>query len=215
MAVGSLRASGLMAARTRRVGDTADMYPAQLGTGGTQTTFTGNGTIGNAGIWYDVRTWTANGSIVVNKPGWVDLMVLGGGGNANGSSGGGSGGIKFGAFYLSVVGTYNITVGGVGGDSFIYLPSTATFLRGGAGNNGMPYGSTNWNSNSGGGSGSAEGGNNWGGGQGWSTGSGVPYDITGTSVIYGRNDGTGYGAGGGPNQGGVQGLVVIRVGVNG
>lgn len=215
MALGTLRSKGLNGFSSNNLAPlNQQIRYAVLGTGGTATSFVGNGTIGAVGIQYDVRTWTATGTLVVVTPGWVDLLCQGGGGNSNGNTGGGAGGCKFGSFYLPTTGTWTMTVGGVGGTSTITTPGAATFTTGGGGPYGMSYGASNWVGFGGGASGSGEGGNNYGGGQGWSTGGGVPFDITGSTVVYGRNDGVGYGAGAAPNGGGVAGVIIVRVGIN-
>jgi hypothetical protein len=51
--------------------------------GGTETTFVGDGTNGEAGKTYKVHTFTANGNLTVTKAGLADVLVVGGGAYAD------------------------------------------------------------------------------------------------------------------------------------
>lgn len=47
--------------------------------GGTESTYVGNGTNGESGVTYKVHTFTANGNLVITQGGLVDFLVAGGG----------------------------------------------------------------------------------------------------------------------------------------
>jgi hypothetical protein len=61
----------------------------------TKSSFTGDGTNGDAGQAYDVYEFTGSGELVVSEPGFVDALVVagGGGGSNNNQRGGGAGGM--------------------------------------------------------------------------------------------------------------------------
>lgn len=62
-------------------------------TGGTETTFVGDGTNGVLGQTYKVHTFTADGTLDVSQGGEVDVLLVGGGGPGgnSGKAGGGAG----------------------------------------------------------------------------------------------------------------------------
>ena len=62
-------------------------------TGGTETTYTGDGTNGDLGQNYKVHTFLASDTLTVNTAGFVDVLVVGGGGGGGfASAAGGVGG---------------------------------------------------------------------------------------------------------------------------
>jgi hypothetical protein len=68
--------------------------PARIASGGTVTTFDGNGTTGSTGTSYVVHTFTTSDTFLLNRDRTVDYLVVagGGGGGAGGNSAGGGGG---------------------------------------------------------------------------------------------------------------------------
>ena len=83
-----------------------------VASGGTETTFTGNGTTGINGQNYKVHKFTANGTLTVTTGGACEVFVLAGGGGGC-DSGGGAGGLIQTPWSLSA-GTYNVVVGNGG-----------------------------------------------------------------------------------------------------
>jgi hypothetical protein len=53
--------------------------PKPIATGGTESTYVGDGTNGELGVTYKLHTFTADGSLVVSKAGEADVLVVGGG----------------------------------------------------------------------------------------------------------------------------------------
>jgi hypothetical protein len=104
-----------------------------VATGGTESTYTGDGTNGVLGQKYKVHRFTAGGSLVVTSGGVVDLLLAGAGagGSGNGSVGGcgGGGGEVWEAARTLTVGTYVVALGAAG-------------ARGVVGGNGSPGGIT-------------------------------------------------------------------------
>lgn len=144
-----------------------------------------------------VYVWSGNGSVTISRAGFVEYLLLGGGGaeglNGSGYSGGGGGQVHQGWLYL-VEGTYTITVGaataatantqnGVNGNpsSISGTGVSITAQAGGGGTN-----STIWQGPRGGGF------NQWGAGAGGpggaSQGAGITSSITGSSVTYGQGN---------------------------
>jgi len=176
-------------------------------TGGTESTYTGDGTNGILGTSYKVHAFTSSGSLVVTDTGQARALVLAGGGSGGagvpGSWAGGSGGA--GGFFeqdiLLPAGTYTITVGGtqtngngnpssiIGTDFKVWVPgggkggenNGASGIGGsnGSGQLATPYGGGIYGNTGGTGSGGA-------GGAGNPDGSGKVSYITGTSVTYGK-----------------------------
>jgi hypothetical protein len=99
-----------------------------VASGGTESTYTGNGTNGISGQNYKVHTFTGSSTFTMTQGGFVDCLVVAGGAGGSGewdncgAGGGGAGGMieKTGVYLNS--GTYTVTVasggsGGVGGTS--------------------------------------------------------------------------------------------------
>jgi hypothetical protein len=206
-----------------------------VASGGTESTYVGDGTNGVLGQTYKVHTFTASGALTVTQGGEAEILVCGGGGpsgNSDGSgyaSGGGGGGVWEGIVNLGAQ-TYTVTVGGAGGRSRFGDSTMWTGNPGQGGGSGRP--------SNGGDSGNGYTGGN-AGGQGTactgasSAGNGniddPPPDgwksyITGSLVEYGRggrdsssstitpNTGQGGDVGGASqsSRAGASGIVVVR-----
>lgn len=87
-----------------------------VASGGTESTYVGNGTNGVLGQSYKVHSFLANGTLTVTQGGVCDVLVVGGGGGAGNSYGcpGGGGGVIARAVSLTTLGAIPVTVG-VGG----------------------------------------------------------------------------------------------------
>ncbi len=156
-----------------------------MATGGT-VTYVGDDTI---------HTFTTSGTLVVNGPITVKVLVVGGGGNGGpgandclGGGGGGGGGLIYNTSFAVAAGSYSVTVGNAGSNSVF---STLTAIGGGSG------GVTGGNGGSGGGS----------MGSNQSAGSGT--------VGQGNNGGVGYGTYGSTCTAGGGGGGASSVGGNG
>ena len=93
---GGAGGSGIVIVRTI----TSNSRPGTVvATGGTETTFTGDGSNGDLGQEYKVHTFTSDGTLSVSVAGEVDALILagggGGGGVANNFGGGGGAGGHF------------------------------------------------------------------------------------------------------------------------
>lgn len=162
-----------------------------------------------------IYSWTGNGSVTIGTPGWVELLVVGGGTMGDTSSrGGGGGGVRYGSFYLNA-GTYNVTVGASSGTLAGNPSSFGSVLTAGGGFVGAMGGG-------GGGSGataaSSAGGGAGGAASGTTPGDGIFSSITGTSIEYGKGGPTSgtptanRGGGGGSGTSGAAGVVVMVIG---
>ncbi|MGA1774215.1 MAG: glycine-rich domain-containing protein [Nitriliruptoraceae bacterium] len=103
-----------------------------IATGGTVTTFTGNGTIGDAGINYVVHEFTSVGTttFVLNRSRDVEYLVVGGGGGggARVGAGGGAGAMRTGNFE-GMTGSTSVTVG-AGGNGAIATGASSAVTAG-------------------------------------------------------------------------------------
>ncbi len=101
--------SGVVIVRTVTAGAAPSGVVAS---GGTQTTYTGNGTNGVNGRNYVVQRFNANGTLTVTQPGYADVLIVSGGSGGGGeyASSGAGGGITFGNVYLGS-GSYSVVVG--------------------------------------------------------------------------------------------------------
>ncbi len=101
--------SGIVIVRTVTAGAAPSGVVAS---GGTQTTYTGNGTNGVNGRNYVVQRFNANGTLTVTQPGYADVLIVSGGSGGGGeyASSGAGGGITFGNVYLGS-GSYSVVVG--------------------------------------------------------------------------------------------------------
>jgi len=167
--------------------------------GGTETTFTGDGTNGVNGADYKVHTFNSTASLTVTAfplAASCDLLLVGGGGSGGGvangySGGGGAGGVKYISGVRLPVGSLTATIGaggtvgasnnigGVGGATS--LGSLFSVAGGGGGNS--------WNGNQVAGNGASGGG---GSGSTGSAGTGKTVDST-----VGNNGGQGVSSAGG------------------
>ena len=87
-----------------------------VASGGTETTFTGDGSNGDLGQDYKVHTFTSDGTLSVSVAGEVDAFVVGGGGSGGSGYGGGGGAgghLYITNAYLSAA-THNVIVGAGG-----------------------------------------------------------------------------------------------------
>lgn len=185
--------------------------------GGTYTTYSGGGNT------YDVQTFLASGTLVVSKSGYVDALIVGGGGsggcgNRTFGSGGGGAGTTYGGNggrimlgkWVLPSGTLGVVVGaGAPGGA----PESGTLQIGG-------YSSLNAPQIVGGGGGA--GWNYVQGARSFYTGNGnyrdaYPSSITGSSVDYGRGGQGGdsspianRGMGSLPGGAGSSGVVIVR-----
>jgi hypothetical protein len=87
----------------------------------TESSFTGDGTNGDAGQAYDVYEFTGSGELIVSEPGLVEVLIIGGGGAGGGAqqgvvggAGGGGGGNFISVNPYVSAGTITATVGGGG-----------------------------------------------------------------------------------------------------
>jgi hypothetical protein len=103
-----------------------------IATGGTVTTFTGNGTIGDDGINYVVHEFTSVGTttFVLNRSRDVEYLVVGGGGGggARVGAGGGAGAMRTGNFE-GMTGSTSVTVG-AGGNGAIATGASSAVTAG-------------------------------------------------------------------------------------
>jgi len=100
-------------------------------TGGTLSSYVGNGTNGVNGVSYNVHTFTTSGTFSVSAGGSVDILVVaGGGGGASG--GGGGGGVIYEENVIVMPQSYSITVGDGGSRGG---PGVCCNVRGGNGQN--------------------------------------------------------------------------------
>lgn len=106
---GTAGAAGVVIIRTVTAGAAPSGVVAS---GGTQTTYTGNGTNGVNGRNYVVQRFNANGTLTVTQPGYADVLIVSGGSGGGGeyASSGAGGGITFGNVYLGS-GSYSVVVG--------------------------------------------------------------------------------------------------------
>jgi len=93
------------------------------------------------GVW----KYNSSSSFVIYAPGYVDLLLVGGGGSGFwgygfGGQGGGAGGLIYIPNYYLNVGTYTVTIGGSGSDSSLKLNSSQILVAK-AGGSGGPGGS--------------------------------------------------------------------------
>jgi len=90
------------------------------GAGDANFTNAATGTYTDSGISYKFITFTGSGELIVDRAGYLDLVLVGAGNSgstANSNNiGGGAGGVRFGAF-LVPVGTLTVTIGGAGGNT--------------------------------------------------------------------------------------------------
>ena len=120
------------------------------GAGPANFTNTATGTFSSGGIDYKYITWTGSGDLIVDRAGFADILVIGGGaGGANGRGGaGGAGGHLFITNAYLPAGTLTVTVGAGGAAGVSSLT---------AGNNGIAS-SVNSYFSPGGGAGMTQGG---------------------------------------------------------
>ena len=102
--------SGIVIVRTV-VGGT--LPTGVIASGGTETTYVGDGTNGVLGQSYKVHKFTADGTFTVTQGGEADVLVVGAGGSGTGGYGGGGGGVLFQKVALSP-GAMPVTVGQAG-----------------------------------------------------------------------------------------------------
>jgi len=187
-----------------------------VATGGTESTYIGNGSNGVLNQSYKVHKFTTSGSLVVTQGGAIDVLCVGGGGGS-GNSGpvGGGGGGGFISTSISVPsGTLPIVVGAggnPGANGGVSSLNPVYAYGGGAGNGGAGASGGGGEGNGGGagaaiagqgnvgylGSGGAGGG---GGGAGAAAtsptgGAGKASSISGTATTYGKGGDWGGGAG--------------------
>jgi hypothetical protein len=182
---------------------------------------------------YKYVTFTGSSTLTIDKPGYLEVLVVGGGGGGraagSNTTGGGGGGVRYGAFYVNS-GNYSVSIGGGG---------SGGTGSGEGGNGGHTFLSGILISGGGGGSMAYQGGNPWfnishngyggGGGSGpatWSfttsggNGGGSPETLSyvGSAVTYGSggisssNPVANRGEGGRRDTGGsgTSGVVVVR-----
>jgi hypothetical protein len=152
---------------TSRSGDTSiNSAPTQVtlsaaATGGTITTFTGDGTIGLAGVTYRVHTFTEDSTFTLAHARDVEHLIVagGGGGGTRHGGGGGAGGVRTGTVaatadsYPVVVGSggAGMTTGTAGADGADSSALAVVALGGGRGagsRNGAGAGGSGGGSNS-------------------------------------------------------------------
>lgn len=151
MTLSSLRSNSLMPQQIPFV-------PAAVISGGTETTYVGNGTNGVNGQGYRVCRFTATANLTVSQAGEVDILVVAGGGSGGGGTNGvhyGAGGASGDATIMTVTlaaGTYSCVVGagGSGSGNTGYAGNEsrfATLIRtfgGGATSSGRTGASNSW-----------------------------------------------------------------------
>jgi hypothetical protein len=91
-------------------------------TGGTESTYTGDGTNGVLGQTYKVHKFTAGGTLTVTQGGEVDVLLVGGGGGG-GLGGGGGGQVMSVSGVMMPIGAQTVVVGAGG----VANPNTAAF----------------------------------------------------------------------------------------
>lgn len=225
MALSSFAQSGLSRVVTRQV-------PWAVVSGAPTGSYT------SSGVTYNFWSFTGNGTLTVATSGYIDVVVVGGGGgrgvSTNGVNigGGGAGGMIYGLFEIAS-GSHSITIGGAGsGATFIGGVGTrstlGTILYAGGGGPGCG----SWRNNQNGSLSGSQGGGYQGGiiefdspagsvGMGASANQSNRFDglassITGSSVVYsvGGHSGNPTNAGsGGWSGAGQAGIVIVRVAV--
>jgi hypothetical protein len=98
-----------------------------VASGGTETTYVGDGTNGVLGQSYKVHTFTADGSLIVTQGGLADVLIVGGGSHGGGGSYPGAGGRANRGLMELGAGTMPVTVGIGGNSSTSALPGTSSF----------------------------------------------------------------------------------------
>jgi hypothetical protein len=98
--------------------------PPTSATGGTETTYVGDGTNGENGVNYRVHTFTGNGTLTVSSSGEADVLVVGGG-YAPGSNGEGGGAQAHEIRTILPAGALTVVVG-AGGSAI--TPSRPSYL---------------------------------------------------------------------------------------
>lgn len=90
-----------------------------IATGGTVTSFLGDGTIGNTGIRYVVHSFSSagNSTLTVSRDRNVDYLVVAGGGGGSRSGGGGAGGLRSGSTSVTAGNALTMTIGAGGAGS--------------------------------------------------------------------------------------------------
>ncbi len=83
--------------------------PAVITSGGTLTTYTGNGTNGVDGQGYQVYSFPSSGSLVVATDGYAEVLIVGAGGQAYSTSPGNGARVVTGRYWIPS-GTYSVTV---------------------------------------------------------------------------------------------------------
>jgi fibronectin-binding autotransporter adhesin len=109
VATQSIRSRALTSRVNPKVGVGA-LGPAA--SGGTASTFVGNGTIGELDRLYQVLKFTSSGTLTVTKAGYFDFLIVSGGSGGGGeyAADGAGGGISSGQVWLEP-GSYTVTVG--------------------------------------------------------------------------------------------------------
>jgi hypothetical protein len=111
-----------------------------IATGGTITTFDGNGTVGTAGVTYVVHTFASVGTdtFTLNRSRDLDYLVVGGGGaggsaGADTSSGGGGGGQVIASELPGASGAFDVDIGAGGAATAVVdiIPSGGAAADGG------------------------------------------------------------------------------------
>ena len=120
--------------------------------GGTVTSFTGDGTVGLAGVTYRVHTFTAGGTLTVHHARDVEYLLVGGGGGGGTrhGGGGGGGGVVTGTASL-IAGSETIAVGS-GGAGMSRPDQSAAGTAGASGGTTTAFGTTAAGGGRGGGS---------------------------------------------------------------
>jgi len=136
-------------------------------------------------------SFLSSGSLVIDRAGLADILVVGGGGGTPGDGGGGgAGGEVLSTSLFLVPGTYSITVGGGGGTSLFSFNKLSLQAVGGPDGGSSNTANSNMNGRAGGRAAGSGGASPWGGG----TAGGGSGTFPGGS---GNSDGVSYRVGGG------------------
>lgn len=205
MAVADVSNSGLAGQKAKALTATVG------GVGNANFTNVSTGTLTESGKNYKYVRFTSNSSLVIDKAGIMEVLLVGGGGggwsdqNPTSKYGGGGGGVYIGSIFIPI-GTYSIIIGsggsstpesgGYGGvDGYpSYIGTLVSAPGGGGGVKGAPSGNGFGGSNyhGGGAGGAASSG---------TSGNGVGSNFMGTGIVYyggggvgGRGDNISYGS---------------------
>jgi hypothetical protein len=107
VANGTVGAAGIVIVAVQKSAPTVSGIVAS---GGTESTYVGDGVNGTLGQSYKVHTFTASGNLVVTQGGEAEVLILGGGGGFSTVSGGGGGDVIRGRQTLAP-GTVPVVVG--------------------------------------------------------------------------------------------------------